>query len=194
MLLLALEASPANLRYTEKVMPRKLRTEFDLREPPSRRKGIMIGLAIAAPLTLLFFGIVLPYFYSMIVGGAASLDQRVAVEGAYMQRLCSEAMVLERDETLCKCALASELPGIDCRPHFDAWTFARQQEQCADASTKDKALSFCTCVLTLAEQHQAAQSPGEKAQIIGRYHKCAQLEDALFLPEIESLPRAKSVP
>lgn len=169
-------------------MPKKLRTNFDSQQPPPpRTKGVFIGIAIAAPLTLLFFGVVLPYFYSMIVGGAANLDQRVALEGEYMQRLCSEALVLKRDETLCKCALASELPGIDCRPQFDAWTFARQQEQCSKAELQEQALSFCTCVTTLAEQHQSSKSAEERAKIVGRYPKCAELEDALFLPEIETL-------
>lgn len=163
----------------------------DLDDPPkSRAKGILLGIAIATPLTLGFFGYVMPVLYGMIVGGAASADQRIALESAYMQQLCQEAMVLSRDESLCKCALASEVPGIDCRFAFDAWTLKQQSLQCADPAAKEAALSFCSCVQELGKLHEAAVDDKERGEVIGRYRRCAGLDDALSLPTIESLQAA----
>lgn len=160
----------------------------DLDDPPkSRLKGFLIGIAIATPATLLFFGYVLPLLYSMIVGGAESADKRIEMESAYMQAVCRDAMVLPRDKALCECAMASDLPGIDCRFVFDAWTLHRQGEQCADPQNHKAALSFCSCVEELKKFHAAAINDKERGEIVGRYRHCSALQDALHLPTIETL-------
>lgn len=164
----------------------------DLDDPPkSRLKGFLVGVAIATPVALLFFGYVLPTLYGMIVGGAASADERIQAESAYMQSLCQEAMVLPRDKAVCECALASEVPGIDCRFVFDAWTLQRQSEQCSQKEKFDQAISFCSCVNELKKLHDASVNDKERGEVVGRYRRCTGLSDALFLPTIESLVEAR---
>lgn len=164
----------------------------DIDDPPkSRVKGFLIGIAIAAPFALGFFGYVLPTLYGMIVGGAASADERIELESAYMQGVCHNAMVLPRDKALCECTLASEVPGIDCRFVFDAWTLERQAEQCEIQENFDKSLSFCTCVKELKKLHRAAVNDKERGEAVGRYRRCTDLPDPLFLPSIELLVEAK---
>lgn len=160
----------------------------DLEDPPkSRLKGFLIGIAIATPVALLFFGYVLPTLYGMIMGGAASADERIEMESAYMRGVCQQAMVLPRDKALCECALASEVPGIDCRFVFDAWTMLRQAEQCESKETFDSAITFCSCVNELHKLHGAAVNDKERREIVSRYRRCVEFPDALFLPTIEVL-------
>lgn len=164
----------------------------DIDDPPkSRVKGFLIGVAIAAPIALLFFGYVLPTLYSMIVGGAASADKRIAMESNYMRAVCDQAMVLPRDKSLCECALASEEPGVDCRFVFDAWTLLRQAEQCKSPENFDQALAFCSCVNELHKLHLATVNQKERREVVGRYRRCTEFPDALFLPSIEALVQAK---
>lgn len=164
----------------------------DIDDPPkSRVKGFLIGIAIAAPVALGFFGYVLPTLYGMIVGGAASADERIELESAYMQAVCQNAMMLPRDKALCECTLASEVPGIDCRFVFDAWTLLRQAEQCKIEENFDKSLAFCSCVNELKKLHSASINDKERGEVVGRYRRCTELPDPLFLPSVEDLVAQK---
>ncbi|GEM_PF-1231848 len=162
----------------------------DLDDPPSPRwRFLLVGFAIALPLGALFLSFALPALRMAIVGGAESLDARLRVEDAYMKGVCTEALVLERDESLCKCALAVEFPSLDCRQPFMRWSIERQHEQCSSGAD-ETAIAFCACVESLLSQIGAVDLTGpskDQRLIIGRYPACAELQDALFLPEIASL-------
>ena len=170
----------------------------DIEDPPhSIWPGLLKGFLIAAPIigTIAYFA--LPSAYSMIMQGAASTDQRVALEGNYMQEVCSSAMVLARDESMCKCALASEDPGIDCQAPFLRWTIARQGEQCMNPELHAESLGFCSCVETIVGDI-AALDPGpesttERAGLMSNYRNCAKLGDSMQLPEIEMLAFPRKV-
>jgi len=164
----------------------------DLDDPPrSRIRGILLGIAIAAPLTIAIGMYVLPVLYQMMMGAAKTIDQQNEAKSLYMRAVCTEGMILERDEKLCKCTMASDLPAIDCQFQFEEWTLLRQIEQCNTAEKSAEALSFCTCVKVLAEElSQSSSNPAEQSnrgEIIHRYDNCTKLDDALFLPEIKHL-------
>ena len=162
----------------------------DLEDPPAPRwRSLVLGVTIALPIAGAFLYFALPALRTAIVGESESFDARLRQEDAYMKSVCSEAMVLERDESLCKCALAVEFPALDCRAPFMEWTLHRQVEQCI-AGAHDTALAFCACTEALAEQLTAAEQAGDdkaSRQIVARYAACAELDDALFLPSVESL-------
>lgn len=171
----------------------------DLDDPPkSRWKGIVVGVMIAAPLTFLFGSTVLPPMWQAIVGSSRELDERFAVEANYLNLVCTDAVVLERDENMCACVLGSELPSIDCRPRINAWMLARQVETCALDGAEEAALSFCTCVNAvhglLEELNEQTDSDSDAAaaltarrEITSRFENCVELEDVLALPELADL-------
>lgn len=166
----------------------------DLEEPHrSRTRDLVVGTAVGLLIVSLVVWFLLPRFVAAIVGNASDYDQRLRAEDGYMQTLCTEAMVLERDESLCKCVLAVEVPSLDCRPPFLRWSLDRHHEACADPDTHRRALSFCTCIDTLAEKIPALeaekQDTGAELQRVG---KCLELPDAFPLPELSALaPPAK---
>ena len=157
-------------------------------EPYSRKRGLMIGVAIAIPIALLFAAFVLPRLRAAIVNAAADHDARAEARNVYMNRVCSEALVVERDEKMCGCVLGSEYPSIDCISHFNVWATNRQVERCADPATFDAAVSFCTCVQTL-EQKSAELADPKAARVLKSegYPRCVGLEDRLDFPPLEQL-------
>lgn len=161
-----------------------------LDDPPQRRgRGLLVGFLIALPVAGLFLFWLVPTLVGMVLGGARDLDSRLRAEDGYMQALCSSAMDLSRDESLCECVLATEFPSLDCQASFRHWTLARQQESCSDEATHTAALSFCSCVEAVATKVDAA-APEARDNEVAAYENCMQLPDALFLPTIDALASA----
>lgn len=155
--------------------------------PPSRVRGILIGIGVGSAVALALGLWFLPSLHAQLMGSAEGFDARLRQEDAYMQGLCNEAISLERDEALCACALAAEYPSLDCRIPFMDWTLQRQHEQCADASTQRTALSFCACVDALHDELLAAEDSAARRQVAQRYGRCTPLPDALYLPSLDRL-------
>ncbi|TPV92504.1 MAG: hypothetical protein B7733_25410 [Myxococcales bacterium FL481] len=172
----------------------------DLDDPPRPRwKNIVAGFLIATPVTLVAWQWLLPQVHDSVRGGSEDFDKRLRLEDAYMRAVCEQALVLDRDEQLCKCVFAAEYPSLDCQAPFQQWTLARQVDQCADPTTRKAALSFCTCVDVIAEQVQAAvrdametgdDELGAARRAAQNYHRCQPLPDAINLPGIEALTPA----
>jgi hypothetical protein len=159
-----------------------------LDEPrPSRWPGVLIGMAIAIPLVGLFVGWLVPSFVGAVLGGAQSLDERLRLEDGYMTALCSSAMDVERDETLCECVLAVEFPALDCQAPFLAWSVDRQLEHCADPTAHEASLAFCSCVEQVAQNVAEASDEAESERHAQAYRRCQDLPDAVFLPTIDAL-------
>ncbi|MHC4393105.1 MAG: hypothetical protein ACYTFT_07940 [Planctomycetota bacterium] len=160
----------------------------DLQDPPrSRARGFLIGLTVAVPLVLLIGLWLLPFLHAQLVGGAEDFDARLRQEDAYMHGVCNEALVVDRDEALCSCALGAEFPSLDCRAPFMRWSLDRQSEQCADTSIAAEAVSFCACVDALIEMVESAPDEKTARQTVQRYARCAELEDAIYLPTLDQL-------
>jgi len=160
----------------------------ELDDPPrSRWPGFLVGLLVALPFAAAIAWALLPFLYGQLTGGAEDFDARLRQEDAYMQGLCTDAMLLARDEELCECALAIEFPSLDCRPQFMAWTLARQQEQCAQPELRAEAVSFCACVEAVAENADEAADGETSRKAIQRYTACTELDDAMSLPTLDAL-------
>lgn len=163
----------------------------DVDDPrPSRARGFVIGTLIAAPFALLFLWFAVSVLPRAILDTAVDFDSRLRQEEAYMNAVCGELSdeTLARDESLCECVLAVEYPGIDCRMPFQYWTLQRMTERCADPATHESARSFCTCVQTLDGELSTLRPDSKDArEIVQRYDRCTELEDALFLPTPDEL-------
>jgi hypothetical protein len=158
----------------------------DLDDPrPSRAPGFMIGAVIAVPVGLVIWWAASTWLPGLILGNAVEYDARLRNEDAYMQAVCAD-MDLARDESLCECVFAVEYPSLDCRLPFMHWSLERMVETCADPTTFDGALSFCTCVRSLDEQLAGVEPDTKEArEIVQTYAGCTELRDALYLPAIE---------
>lgn len=163
----------------------------DLDDPPrSRTRDLLLGVLVGLPIVGLIAWFLLPGLAGMIQGNASSYDARLRAEDAYMQTLCTQAMVLPRDEELCQCVLAIEFPSLDCRAPFLAWSLARHHEACADVATRRASLTFCSCVDTVQQRVDAAADPEAARVEAQRVGRCLELPDAFPLPEIEALAPA----
>jgi hypothetical protein len=157
-------------------------------EPYSRKRGLLIGAAIAIPVTLAVGVFVLPRIRAAIINAAADHDARARERDAYMQALCTEALVVDRDEDTCKCILGTEYPSMDCMSGFNVWLVDRQVERCADEAVFNQSVAFCTCVRTLGEQFAAEPDPNAARVIKSEgYPRCEGLDDALEYPALEQL-------
>ncbi len=157
-------------------------------EPYSRKRGLLIGAAIALPLALLFAAFVLPRLRMAIINAAADHDSRARERDAYMNRLCTEALVVDRDEDACKCILGTEYPSMDCLSPFAVWLTDRQVERCDAPEVFDSSVSFCTCVQTLDESSKKEAEPKAARSIKSEgYWRCDALEDRLDLPPLQEL-------
>ncbi len=160
----------------------------DIDDPPrSRTRGLVVGLLVALPIAGLVLGVLMPSLVSALLGGAQSFDDRTRQEDAYMQAVCTQAMELPRDEQLCECVLATEYPALDCQAPFITWSVERQQAHCATPENEKAALSFCTCVTTVAELMAAAADEDARTKAAQAYRNCQELPDAVYLPTIEAL-------
>jgi len=104
-----------------------------------------------------------------------------------MQALCASAFDPARDARLCGCVQQVDFPSLDCRGPFLEWTIEEQRTQCADGSVRPDAIAFCACVERLVELRDAAPDAAAREPIVLRYDACAELEDALSLPELSDL-------
>lgn len=165
----------------------------DIDDPPrSRSRGLLVGLLVALPVAGLVVGVLMPSLVSAVLGGAQSIDDRARMENAYMQAVCTQALELPRDESLCECALATEFPALDCQAPFLAWSVDRQGEHCAVPENEKAALSFCTCVRTVAEHMASAADEDAMIKAAQAYPRCQALPDAVYLPTVEELAGAGS--
>lgn len=154
----------------------------DLDDPPrSRVPGMVIGILIALPIVAVFAGWVIPVAVGTILTGAADLDERLRANDAYMRTLCETSYLEERDAELCGCVWAVEIPSLDCGPQFNLWAVQVETAVCQDPTSRDVALSYCTCIDTVAEKVAAAEDPHAEAYA---FERCQQLPDALPLPEL----------
>lgn len=161
----------------------------DIDDPPrSRTRGMLVGILVALPIAGVLVGVLVPNLVNALLGGAQRFDERLRQEDAYMQAVCTQVMALPRDEALCECALAVEFPALDCQAPFLAWSVQRQLEHCATPENEKAALSFCTCVTTVAER-VAERADDEDASFAAAqaYRNCQELPDAVYLPTIETL-------
>lgn len=160
----------------------------DLDDPPrSRTRDLLLGALVGLPIVALVAWFLVPGIAGVVQGNSASYDQRLRAEDAYMQTLCGEAMVLPRDEELCKCVLAVDVPSLDCRPPFLAWSLARHHEGCADRDRRRASLTFCSCVDTVQERVGKAADPEAARVEAQRVGRCLELGDAFPLPELAAL-------
>jgi hypothetical protein len=161
----------------------------DIEDPPrSRTRELVVGVLVALPVAGLVVGVLVPTVVGSLLGGAQSFDDRARQEDAYMQAVCTQVMALPRDESLCECVLATEFPALDCQAPFIAWSVERQQEHCAVPESHKAALSFCTCVQTVAERMTAAADDEDaRTKAAQAYRNCQALPDAVYLPTIEAL-------
>ena len=75
---------------------------------------MIYGLVAATPIIVILVAWFIPSLVQAVLGGAEKIDQRIHLENEYMTALCTQAIDLDRDEALCKCALATEFPALDC--------------------------------------------------------------------------------
>lgn len=163
-------------------------TLADLDDPrPSRARGFLIGAAIALPIAAVFVWFMVGVLPNLILGSAVEFDDRLRLEDSYMQAVCYD-LELPRDEALCECVLAVEYPSLDCRAPFMHWSLMRMNEQCSDPATFDQALAFCSCVQAIHDELATFEPDTREArQKVQDYAGCAELEGALFLPQVDAL-------
>jgi hypothetical protein len=168
----------------------------DIDDPPrSRTRGLLVGVLLALPLAGVVVGVLVPAVVSALLGGARSFDDRAQQESAYMQAVCTQAMALPRDESLCQCVLATEYPALDCQAPFFAWAVERQEAHCAAPEHHKAALSFCTCVETVAARMDAAADDDDaRTKAAQAYPNCQALPDAVDLPTVEVLAGSSTSP
>lgn len=163
----------------------------DLDDPPrSRARDLLVGVLAGLPIVGLVLWLLVPWLFGVVTTNASSYDQRLRAEDAYMQTLCSEAMVLPRDEDLCKCVLAIDVPSLDCRAPFLRWSLDRHHEACADPEARRRSLTFCSCVDTVADRVAAAADPEAAGTEAQRVARCIELPEAFPLPELAALAPA----
>ena len=160
----------------------------DIDDPPrSRLPGVLLGMVVAAPLVAIVVMYVVPTLVGSVLSGAQNIDERLRLEDGYMTAVCGGAMDIARDQDLCECVLAVEFPSLDCQGPFLAWSVDRQSEACADPQTERSAISFCSCVATVAEKMAATSDDAGREKEAQAYRNCQALDDAFYLPTVEQL-------
>jgi hypothetical protein len=155
--------------------------------PPSRVRGLALGALLGLPIVAVLAAVGLPALHARVIGEARDFDARLDHEDTYLLGLCSEALVVERDERLCGCVLAAGRPAMDCRTPFLEWSLGRQAERCVEPSLRTAAPGFCACVDTLQELVVGAPDETAARRAVQRYPRCAELPDALYLPTLDEL-------
>jgi len=161
----------------------------DLDHPPRpRSRDLLIGVLCGLPVVALLAWLLLPSLMHSVLGSAGDYDQRLRAEDAYMQAVCGQTFDPARDEALCSCVLAVEYPALDCRQPFLRWSLDRHHDRCAQPGVRKSALSFCSCIDTLAGRIREAERAGEAiGGDLQRVGKCLELTDAFPLPELTEL-------
>jgi hypothetical protein len=152
--------------------------------PPSRARGLILGLAVATLVTAGLALWLLPTIVHVVLGGARDLDARLREQDAYMLELCTTATTVAPDETLCGCVLATEYPSIDCQHLFRRWLLVQQSLRCTDESTNQAAMSFCACVETVVAAVKDAADEDQARREAQAYDRCLALPDRLAPPEL----------
>jgi hypothetical protein len=157
-------------------------------EPHSRWPGLLLGAAIALPVALAVGAYVLPRLREAIVQAALDHDTHARDRDAYMNQLCTTALVVERDEAVCGCILGAEFPSMDCMDGFFVWLTDRQINRCEESATFDEAVGFCSCVQAVGDASEKAGegTAADRVKVQG-YPRCLTLEDALGFPDLEQL-------
>lgn len=154
----------------------------DIDDPPrSRLPGMLVGILLATPIAAVLALWLIPMAVGSILGGARDLDDRLRANDAYVRQLCDLGYVETRDAELCNCVWAMEIPSLDCRPQFNVWAVQQQTAACQDPAAREAALSYCTCVDTVADKIAAATEGPEAA---AAFERCEPLPDALPLPAV----------
>jgi hypothetical protein len=159
--------------------------------PPSRARGLLLGLLVASLVTAGLAFWMLPSLVQAVLGGARDLDARLREQDAYMLELCTTPTLLEPDDALCGCALAMEYPSLDCQPFFRRWLLVQQSARCAEEATNKAAMSFCACVEVVAQAVENAESDSQARREAQAYDRCSALPDRLLPPEIVPRPGAQ---
>lgn len=163
-------------------------TLADLDDPPaSRAPGLVLGFVVGLALTAVLVLWLLPSVVGIVLGGARDLDEKLGEQDAFMQAVCTEALVLERDETLCQCVLATEDPALDCQDPWRRWLLVQQGARCAEEATREEARSYCACVETVAASVAESDDDDERRRRAQAYERCTPLPDALDLPPLATL-------
>jgi hypothetical protein len=160
--------------------------------PPSRARGLLLGLVIATLVTAGLALWLLPGIVQVVLGGARDLDARLREQDAYMFELCTTALSPEPDDKLCGCVLATEYPAIDCQHFFQRWLLAQQSLRCSDEATNRTAMSFCACVEAVAQATEEAADEDQARREAQAYERCLALPDRLDRPEIVRDPAPPS--
>ena len=160
----------------------------DIDDPPrSRLPGMLWGVVVAAPIAAIVAIWFIPALVQAVLGGAQDIDSRLRMEDQYMQTVCSAALDVERDESLCGCVLGTDYPALDCQPQFLTWSVERQVDHCSDAGRKQDALMFCSCVETVAEAMASEDDDAGRDKQAQAYRNCQELSDAVYLPTVDQL-------
>lgn len=160
----------------------------ELENPPkSRRRDLVIGAILGIVLSGALVWIILPALTGIIVGSSKAFDRDLRQKDAYMQAICTDVIDVDRDQNLCGCVLATEVPSLDCQTNFLHWSLERYIEACSAPETGKQSLTFCSCLTTIEEQLKTAQQPEQNRQTLEKLYRCMELDDAFALPSIEEL-------
>lgn len=146
--------------------------------PPTRWQGLVLGLALALPLAVIVFGVLVPRLVGTILGGAHDLDEQLQRRSAYISVVCNGS---NPPTELCGCASQVAFASLQCRTTFYRWALEQHHQQCAFAGS-GHAVAFCACIDQIHTNLEHAKS-GEQPRILGAYEACAELDDALELPK-----------
>ncbi|RMG99818.1 MAG: hypothetical protein D6705_02055 [Deltaproteobacteria bacterium] len=146
-----------------------------------RRRDLLLGLVIAGAAAALVFGVAVPWFVGVVLGGASDLDARLRAQDRLMQTVCVDP-VPGRDDALCGCALAVPFPSLDCQDRFRPWLAARVAEQCAKGAIS--ATSFCACMQTVDGD---LREGGAREDAVRAVPRCLDLPDTPAIDDLAPL-------
>ena len=163
-------------------------TLADIENPPkSRWRDLVIGAFLGIVIIGGFLWFILPNLVATMLGSASTFDQDLRRKDAYMQAICTEAMDISRDQNLCACVLATEVPSLDCQTPFLYWSLERYVEKCSETEIANQSLSFCSCITTIDERVTTSQQAEQNQPTIENLPRCFVLKDAFALPELAEL-------
>ncbi len=144
--------------------------------------------ALRITVAAVLFGWLIPAFVGAILGGARNLDAHLREQDALMEAVCAEPS-LPRDEALCACVIAVEVPSLDCQDRFRPWLVARAQDWCQNPALSAQATSFCACAETVGQDLAAATADkSARAELLRAVPRCLALPDAPALASFQPAP------